>query len=123
MEKDKTRVKEPLCETDERCPSVVKEDEKWKIRIDVSERFIEAFDHRPTREIACLLKIPCSEVERVISGEDLPSAEMLIAVRRVTEISIDWLLTGNGIKKPHRPPIIADYEEWARSVDYVKAEL
>lgn len=94
----KAEKAEPLCETSERCRLILSEDELRQIKCDVGHRVAQAFDFRPDREIAGLLKISCTKINSIIIGEELPSTEMLLLINCLTGVSIDWLLTGSRMK-------------------------
>ena len=84
----------PVCETLERTQQLFTEERVDRVRMGTANRVLEAFDHRPVMEIAAALKIDCETVRSVISGDALPATEMLIAIKEVTGVSIDWLLSG-----------------------------
>jgi transcriptional regulator with XRE-family HTH domain len=109
---NKVEKKEPLCETSEPCrPFLSESDLEW-MRVDVGRRIAEAFDHQSDREIACILKTSCKTVSAFIAGDEFPSVEMLLLIYRVTGVSIDWLLTGEGMKSNAPPSVVYAPEEW-----------
>lgn len=60
-------------------------------------RLKEACASTKTAEIARKLEIPYQTVKNYLSGR-LPAAEVLIAISSSTNVSIHWLLTGEGPK-------------------------
>ena len=71
-----------------------------EIKIDIGRRIVEAFNYQPDAEIAYILKTKCSVVKSFTEGEEFPPTEILLLIRRATGVSIDWLLTGEGQKRP-----------------------
>lgn len=65
-------------------------------RTGVGGRIVEAFDFSAETEIAGLLKISCKTVRRLTENEELPTTEMLLCIHKLTGVSIDWILTGEG---------------------------
>lgn len=65
---------------------------------EVGKRIIEAFGYRQVPDIAERLECDRRDVTAVINGKAMPPAMMLIAISKATGTSIDWLLTGNGVK-------------------------
>lgn len=63
---------------------------------DIGKRFESIlYDHRLTnKELAEKLDISEQSVRNYISGKRIPTAEILINIKRSFGISIDWLLTG-----------------------------
>ena len=66
--------------------------------LSVGKRITEAFGYRQIPDIAIRLDCEHKEIAAVLNGEMLPSAPMLVAINAATGASIDWLLTGNGLK-------------------------
>ena len=66
--------------------------------LDVGSRIAEAFGYRQIPDMAARLGCEFKDVAAVVNGEMLPSTPMLIAINAATGASIDWLLTGNGLK-------------------------
>jgi phage repressor protein C with HTH and peptisase S24 domain len=52
------------------------------------------------RQLSKLTGIGESRLYRFLSGESIPNAEALLAIARGANISLDWLLTGEGNMRP-----------------------
>ena len=91
-----------MCETSEPGERHFSRQELVSVNLDIGRRLLEAFGNRSVASIVLRLKSTSREVNAVINGEKLPSAELLLSVQRATGISIDWLLTGVGSKKIKR---------------------
>jgi hypothetical protein len=100
MNKRENNCKEPLCMTSEKCETVVSPVEAPEIKLNVGRRIVEAFNYQPDAEIAYILKTKCSVVRSFTEGEEFPPTEILLLIRQATGVSIDWLLTGEGSKRP-----------------------
>jgi hypothetical protein len=61
----------------------------------------EVFDFRSDREIACILRLSCKDIESITTGHEFPPAETMLLVKKATGVSLHWLLTGEG---PIFPP-------------------
>lgn len=99
MNKRSNKV-EPLFKTSEKEPEIISNNELTQIKFAIGKRVIEAFNFHPDSEIAFLLKISCKTVKSVTEGEEFPTAEFLLSVHKSTGVSIHWLLTGEGAKRP-----------------------
>jgi transcriptional regulator with XRE-family HTH domain len=66
--------------------------------LSVGKRITEAFGYRQIPDIAIRLDCELKEIASILNGESLPSAPMLVAIHTATGASIDWLLTGDGLK-------------------------
>src|SRR6476661_617110 len=62
-----------------------------------SERLGEAFDNATMAVIARRLGVPHATVRNYFGGR-MPSPEVLIKIAGETNVSLNWLLTGNGEK-------------------------
>jgi transcriptional regulator with XRE-family HTH domain len=67
------------------------------LRMSFSARLQEIFDQATVAEVARILELGHSTVRNYYEGR-LPSADILIKIRNHTNVSIDWLLTGEGEK-------------------------
>jgi hypothetical protein len=74
------------------------EDEISKIKIAIGKRLVEALDTENFSEIGRKLKITAMNAKFYVEGTRFPSPEVQLQFRRVTGISIDWLMTGEGAK-------------------------
>ena len=99
--------------TSERGEVIFSVEETTRIGTAIAARIVEAFRYQPISEIAFLLKTNTEKVRSFLEGEEFPSIEMLLSIRRTTGVSIDWLLTGEGAKYVHsreRLPISNEME-------------
>ena len=62
---------------------------------DFAERMPQAFDHAKMSEIARRLGVPHATIRNYFHGR-MPAPEVLIKIASETNVSINWLLTGNG---------------------------
>ena len=72
------------------------------IKREVSERFNEFLNTEcQGNGAACAEKIgkPKSTVNNIVNGRVLPSGDVLMLLAKHYDLSINWLLTGNGNKK------------------------
>jgi len=100
---------EPKCETSETGERLITKTEILRVNMAVGRRILEAFDFQPISEIVFQLKTDRGELHSVLKSERLPSVELLLAIQRVTGISVDWLLTGEGNKHISHPrPVLTD---------------
>jgi transcriptional regulator with XRE-family HTH domain len=60
-----------------------------------SERIAQAFDYAKMSEIARRLGVPHATIRNYFHGR-LPAPEVLIKIAEETNVSINWLLMGNG---------------------------
>jgi transcriptional regulator with XRE-family HTH domain len=49
-------------------------------------------------------------VTRWKKGETTPSADSLLAIKKMFAVSIDWLLTGEGREEPQAPPTLQEHQ-------------
>lgn len=89
---------EPMCETSERGEKLFSGVEMLPIALDVGRRILEVFGYQELCKIVFRLKSNKTEIDDVINGDKLPSAELLLGIHKMTGVSIDWLLTGEGTK-------------------------
>lgn len=89
---------EPLCETDEKNEKHFSEVEIRQVVSETRRRILEVFHYLADREIAFLLKTNSAQVKAVTKNGELPSTELLLNIHRITGVSMDWLLTGEGAK-------------------------
>lgn len=75
------------------------EEERKKLLIEFSKRFIDSFPGMNRAEIARRLKTTDTGVKLYAEGDRFPSVELLLQYSRVTGISVHWLLTGKGNKR------------------------
>src|SRR5215216_2456728 len=94
---------EPLCETDEKNEKHFTEAEIGQLASETRHRILEVFHYLRDREIAFLLKTNSAKVKSFTQDGELPSTELLLNIHRITGVSIDWLLTGEGAK--YRNPL------------------
>ena len=100
---------EPRCETSEPGERLIGKSDIVRASLAVSRRIMDIFNYQSVSKIVFQLKIDAREVHSVVEGDRLPSAEMLLAIQKITGASIDWLLTGAGNKLlPLARPLIAD---------------
>lgn len=92
--KNQTSLPPPTANTSaqERFP----EAELAQIRKEVAQRLRQAFDHANNAEIARRCKTTDATIKLYTDGERLPIPEILLQIRRVTNINLHWLLTGEG---------------------------
>lgn len=89
---------EPMCETSEKGEKFFSRDELLLKTLEVGQRILEVFGYQAVSQIVFRLKTNRREIDEVISGEKLPSTELLLAIQKATGTSIDWLLAGRGEK-------------------------
>lgn len=107
---------EPLCETSEPSERLIARNEMLPISLMVGRRILEVFGYQRLPQIAFRLKLPVREIAAVLSGERLPSTEMLLCMSRLTGVSVDWILTGHGVKFISPAPPSAVYESLSSAV-------
>ena len=66
--------------------------------VDIGLRIQEAFDYDTVSDIATMLRASTENVSSLVEGRSLPTTELLLGVRKLTGVSADWLLTGEGPK-------------------------
>lgn len=91
---------EPLCETSEKGEKLISKDETLNTALDIGGRLLEVFGYQKISNIIFKLKSNPQEINAVLNGEALPSTELLLGIQKVTGVSIDWLLTGQGARYP-----------------------
>lgn len=96
--KNCSRADEPMCETSEEGEKCFSKDELLLKTLEVGQRILEVFGYQDISEIIFRLKSTRKEIDAVMSGERLPSTELLLAIQKATGTSIDWLLAGVGDK-------------------------
>jgi hypothetical protein len=89
---------ESLCSTSEKGEKLFSDSEVHQITIEIGRRIVEAFDYQSDAEIAFLLKTKIASVKLITEGEEFPPTEMLLCIHKITGVSIDWILTGEGTK-------------------------
>lgn len=94
------RTAEPLCQTSEKEPEILSNDELGNIKREIGKRIVEAFNYHPDSEIAYLLKTSCKTITACTEGDEFPPVEILLSIHRATDVSLHWLLTGEGTKRP-----------------------
>ncbi len=94
----KSRDIEPMCETSEPGERLISRDEILPISLDIGRRILEVFGYQRIPTIVFRLKSTAAEINSIVNGESLPSPELLIGIRKITGVSIDWILTGDGPK-------------------------
>jgi transcriptional regulator with XRE-family HTH domain len=73
---------------------------------DYVERLNKIFGNVSMAEVARQLGVPHATVQNYYRKGRLPATEVLIKIAEVTNVSLNWLLTGTGdIYAVHRPPI------------------
>ena len=93
---------EALCETDELGERLFSRDEMEPIGAEIGHRILDLFGFQPVSNIVFRLHSNRKEIFDVVSGTALPSGELLLAIKKVTGVSLDWLMTGQGAKFPSR---------------------
>ena len=87
--RDLSNGREPMCETSEKGEKMFLAEELLPIGLEVGRRLLEIFGHQ---------KATAAEINSVVEGNAMPSTELLLAIKKTTGVSIDWLLTGEGVK-------------------------
>jgi len=87
---------EPMCETSEERERLYTRSEILPISLEVGRRILEVFGNQSVSHVVLRLRASSREVNAVINGESLPSAELLLGIQKITGASIDWILTGRG---------------------------
>jgi transcriptional regulator with XRE-family HTH domain len=108
--KKRLKMAEPLCQTSEKEPEILSRDELAHIKSDIGKRIVEAFNYHPDAEIAYLLKTSCQTIKAFTEGEEFPPVEILLSIHKATGVSLHWLLTGEGTKRPsiEMPLVVAE---------------
>ena len=92
----KRKEDEAMCVTSEPNQGVMDDHEVRSI--DIGLRVQEAFDYDSVPDIAVSLKSSTDDVGSLVEGRALPTAALLLSIRKLTGVSVDWLLTGEGPK-------------------------
>ncbi|MFT3743929.1 MAG: hypothetical protein QM785_06495 [Pyrinomonadaceae bacterium] len=108
---------EPMCETSEPGERLISREDMLPISLEIGRRILEVFGYQSISNIVFRLRTTKREIDDVINGERLPSAELLLCIRKATGASIDWILTGEGSRsavatalptvEPRREPSLA----------------
>ncbi len=96
--RSRCREFEPLCETSEKGENLIPIEEMLPVTLEIGHRVLEVFGNQQISNIVFRLKSNSREINSVINGQALPTAELLLGIQKITGVSIDWLLTGNGSK-------------------------
>ena len=94
---------EIMCSTTEPCQGLVQGSDVRSVEIGI--RLQEAFDYDSVPDIAISLRAGIDIVSSLIDGRSIPTTELLLGVRKLTGVSVDWLLTGEGPKFVAGPAI------------------
>jgi len=89
---------ERMCETSEESETLFTKNEIGFLTRGLAERIRAAFGFQDVSQIAFDLKVDTPQVRAVLDGTALPSCELLLRIRKVTNASLDWLLTGEGLE-------------------------
>lgn len=109
--------REPMCETSEKGERLIAREDLLPISLDIGRRIMEVFGYQAVSKIVFRLRSNSDEMNAVLNGRRLPSTELLLGIHKLTGVSIDWLLTGNGGK--YLPVLqISD-----RSIEHVPTDL
>jgi transcriptional regulator with XRE-family HTH domain len=87
------------------------ESELATVKVAVGNRLKEGFDTDNYSEIGRKLNITAMNAKLYADGARFPSPEILLQFRRVTGISTDWLLTGEGQKYVKIGNVFTEAEE------------
>ena len=87
-----------MCETSELGEKLFTRNEILPISLEIGRRIMEIFGYHRISNIVFRLKSTSAEINAVINGQSLPSTELLLGIQKVTNASIDWILTGKGAK-------------------------
>mgnify|MGYP002336116880 FL=1 len=94
---------ERMCETSERCERLFADGEILPINLEIGRRLLEIFGNQAISNITFRLKSTSQEINDILDGRSLPSCELLLGIKKMTGVSIDWLLTGEGSKYVTEP--------------------
>ena len=89
---------EPMCETSEKGERLLSPNEILPTALEIGQRILEIFGYQEIAKIVFRLRSNSREINAVVNGDSLPSAELLLGIQKLTGASIDWILTGNGNK-------------------------
>ncbi|MEQ1923792.1 MAG: hypothetical protein ABL952_14900 [Pyrinomonadaceae bacterium] len=101
---------EPMCETSEEGERLFTRESIQMTSFDIGERILSLFGYQTLTNVVFRLRVDSHALSAVIDGDELPSAEMLLGIQKLTGASIDWILTGRGRQFLHteepmiRPP-------------------
>jgi hypothetical protein len=87
-----------MCETSEPGERLISCEEMLPISLEIGRRILEVFGYQSISNIVFRLRSTKREIDNVINGETLPTAELLLGIKKATGASIDWILTGEGPK-------------------------
>ena len=85
-----------MCETSEPGERLISREDILPISLNIGRRILEVFGYQSISNIVFRLRSTRREIDDVVNGETLPTAELLLGIRKATGASIDWLLTGEG---------------------------
>lgn len=85
-----------MCETSEEGERLFSRESLLPTALEIGGRILALFGYQKMSNIVFRLRVNSRELAAVINGEHLPSAEMLLGIRKITGASIDWVLTGEG---------------------------
>ncbi len=91
-----------MCETSEKGERLFSRDEIMSVNFDIGQRILEIFGNQDVSNIVFRLRSTRNEINAILDGMSLPSCEILLGIQRLTGVSIDWLLTGEGDRFPVR---------------------
>ncbi len=95
---DRRPEDEIMCETSEPAERLIPRDQLLTAELEIGPRLLEVFGYQTVSNIVYRLKSNRTEINAIIDGGALPSVELLMGIRQLTGVSIDWLLTGAGQK-------------------------
>ena len=87
-----------MCETSEPGERLISREDVLPISLEIGRRILEVFGFQSLTTIVFRLKSTKREIDEVVNGEMLPTAELLLGIKKVTGASIDWILTGEGLR-------------------------
>lgn len=94
--KGSCREFEPMCETSEPGERLISREDILPISLEIGRRILEVFGYQSISNIVFRLRSTRREIDNVVNGEAMPSAELLLGIRKATGASVDWILTGEG---------------------------
>ena len=87
-----------MCETSEKGERLFSDDEILPVNLEIGRRLMEVFGNQEISNITFRLKSTAREINNILDGRELPSCKLLLGIRKLTGVSVDWLLTGEGPK-------------------------
>ena len=87
-----------MCETSEKGERLFSDDEILPMNLEIGRRLMEVFGNQEISNITFRLRSTAQEIDDILDGRLLPSCELLLGIRKLTGVSLDWLLTGEGPK-------------------------